>query len=502
MHCLKYGLTVHNILKLRAFTIEGELLEIGGDGLDAAGYDLLALMTGSEGLLAVITEVTVKLLPKPECAQVVLAAFDDIEKAAAAVANVIAAGIIPAGLEMMDQAATRAVEEFVHAGYPTDVAGILLCESDGTREEVADEIRRIQDVMEASGAILIRASRDEAERLRFWAGRKAAFPAVGRISPDYYCMDGTIPRKRVGEVLRGIAEMEKKYGLRCANVFHAGDGNLHPLILYDANQPGELERTEAFGGEILELSIKVGGTITGEHGVGIEKIDYMCLQFRPAELAAFHGVKTAFDEHTLLNPGKAVPTLARCAEFGRMHVHTGQEKFPDLPRFLKPFCKTVLKSFMQEIINQLTDTIRAAAASKTPLCIRGGGSKDFYGGPLRGEALDRRRLSRHRRLRADRARDHRARRHAARRDRSRACAKKARCSRSSRRISAFRPHPLPGEGNVVPAAPEIGWPHWAAALQPDCPARAALTPARRAISCSACACSTAQATICVSAARS
>ena len=333
VHCLKYGLTVHNILKLRAFTIEGELLEIGGEGLDAAGYDLLALMTGSEGMLAVITEITVKLLPTPECAQVVMAAFDDIEKAAAAVANVIAAGIVPAGLEMMDQPATRAVEEFVHAGYPTDVAGILLCESDGTREEVADEIRRIQDVMEASGAILIRTSHDEADRLRLWAGRKAAFSAVGRISPDYYCMDGTIPRKRVGEVLRGITEMEKRYGLRCANVFHAGDGNLHPLILYDANAPGELERTEAFGGEILELSIKVGGTITGEHGVGVEKINYMCLQFRPAELAAFHGVKTAFDEHALLNPGKAVPTLARCAEFGRRHVHTGQEKFPDLPRF-------------------------------------------------------------------------------------------------------------------------------------------------------------------------
>jgi glycolate oxidase len=333
VHCLKYGLTVHNILKIRAVTIEGELLEIGADGLDAAGYDLLALMTGSEGMLAVVTEVTVKLLPKPECAQVVMAAFDDVENAGSAVANIIAAGIIPAGLEMMDQAATVAVEHFVHAGYPTDVAGILLCESDGTQEEVADEVRRVETLMEQSGATLIRISQSDAERLRFWAGRKAAFPAVGRISPDYYCMDGTIPRKRLAEVLRHIAELERKYNLRCANVFHAGDGNLHPLILYDANQPDELERTEAFGGEILELSIKVGGTITGEHGVGIEKVNHMCMQFRTVELEVFHAVKRAFDEHGLLNPGKAVPTLHRCAEFGRKHVHVGQEKFPDLPRF-------------------------------------------------------------------------------------------------------------------------------------------------------------------------
>ncbi|HEX2824765.1 MAG TPA: FAD-linked oxidase C-terminal domain-containing protein [Burkholderiales bacterium] len=333
VHCLKYGLTVHNILKVRAYTIEGELLELGGDGLDAAGYDLLALMTGSEGLLAVVTEVTVKLLPKPECAQVVMAAFDAVEKAGAAVANIIAAGIIPAGLEMMDQAAAVAVEHFVHAGYPTDVAGILLCESDGTQEEVADEVRRVEAIMEESGATLIRASRNDAERLRFWAGRKAAFPAVGRISPDYYCMDGTIPRKRLAEVLSAIAELEKKYGLRCANVFHAGDGNLHPLILYDANSPGELERTEAFGAEILELSIAVGGTITGEHGVGIEKVNHMCVQFATPELETFHAVKRALDEHGLLNPGKAVPSLNRCAEFGRMHVHVGQEKFADLPRF-------------------------------------------------------------------------------------------------------------------------------------------------------------------------
>ena len=333
VHCLKYGLTVHNLMRLRVATIEGEILDIGGEALDTAGYDLLALMTGSEGMLGIVTEVTVKLLPRPEHAQVVMAAFDDVEKAGNAVANVIASGIIPAGMEMMDQAATRAVEDFVHAGYRTDVATILLCESDGTREEVADEIRRIQEVLDRSGAVTTQVSRDEAERLRFWAGRKAAFPAVGSISPDYYCMDGTIPRRELGRVLRAIMGMEKKYGLRCANVFHAGDGNLHPLILYDANRPGELARTEAFGAEILELCLQVGGTITGEHGVGVEKINQMCAQFGTAELEAFHRVKRAFDEHGLLNPGKAVPTLHRCAEFGRMHMHAGQEKFPELPRF-------------------------------------------------------------------------------------------------------------------------------------------------------------------------
>ena len=333
VHCLKYGLTVHNILKLRVATIEGEIVEIGADSLDAAGYDLLALMTGSEGMLGVVTEVTVRLLPKPEFAQVVMACFDDVGNAAAAVANVIAAGIVPAGMEMMDQGATRAVEDFVHAGYRTDVAAILLCESDGTREEVADEIGRIKVVMERAGAVQLQVSKDERERLLFWAGRKAAFPASGRVSPDYYCMDGTIPRRRVGEVLAGIADMEKKYGLRCVNVFHAGDGNLHPIILYDANRPDELARTEAFGGEILELCLRVGGTITGEHGVGVEKINQMCSQFSAAELTIFHGIKRAFDERGLLNPGKAVPTLHRCAEFGRMHVHAGQQKFPDLPRF-------------------------------------------------------------------------------------------------------------------------------------------------------------------------
>ena len=333
VHCLKYGLTVHNILKLRVATIEGDIIELGGGGLDAAGYDLLALMTGSEGLLGVVTEITVKLLPRPESAQVVLAAFDDVGNAGQAVANVIAAGIIPAGMEMMDQPATLAVEPFVNAGYPTDAAGILLVESDGTHEEVADEIRRIEDIMTQSGAHIVRTSRDEAERLKLWAGRKAAFPAVGRLSPDYYCMDGTIPRKRLAEVLRGITAMEKKYELRCANVFHAGDGNLHPLILYDANDAGQLKRAEDFGAEILKLCIDVGGTITGEHGVGVEKIDSMCVQFKSAELETFHALKHAFDERGLLNPGKAVPKLHRCAEFGRMHVHAGTEKFPDIPRF-------------------------------------------------------------------------------------------------------------------------------------------------------------------------
>ncbi|HUL42221.1 MAG TPA: FAD-linked oxidase C-terminal domain-containing protein [Burkholderiales bacterium] len=333
VHCLKYGLTLHNILKLRVFTIEGELLEIGSEALDSPGYDLLALMTGSEGMLGAITEITVKLLPLPERAQVVLAAFDEVGRAADAVANIINAGIIPAGLEMMDKRMTQAVEPFANAGYPLDAEAILLCESDGCAEDVDDEIRRIQDVMKRSGATETRVSQSDDERQRFWAGRKAAFPAVGRITPDYYCMDGTIPRKQLSRVLHAIGDMENKYGLRCANVFHAGDGNLHPLIMYDANQSDELRRTEEFGGEILELCVEVGGTITGEHGVGIEKINQMCIQFRSNELEAFHGVKRAFDEPGLLNPGKAVPTLHRCAEFGRMHVHRGQEKFPELPRF-------------------------------------------------------------------------------------------------------------------------------------------------------------------------
>ena len=333
VHCLKYGLTVHNVLRVRGFTIEGEPVEFGSEALDAPGYDLLALVIGSEGLLAVTTEVTVKLLPKPEVARVVMASFDDVEKAGNAVAAVIGAGIVPAGLEMMDKPATAAVEQFVHAGYDLEAAAILLCESDGVREEVEEEIARMKDVLAAAGATRLAVSRDDAERLRFWSGRKAAFPAVGRISPDYYCMDGTIPKRRLGDVLNFIAEMEKKYGLRCPNVFHAGDGNLHPLILFDANDPEQLARTEAFAAEVLAKCVEVGGTITGEHGVGVEKIDQMCVQFGEQELAAFHALKRAFDGKGLLNPGKAVPLLSRCAEFGRMHVHGGRLSHADLPRF-------------------------------------------------------------------------------------------------------------------------------------------------------------------------
>jgi len=333
VHCLKYGLTVHNVLGVRGYTIDGEPITFGSEALDSPGYDLLALVIGSEGMLAVTTEITVKLLPKPRCAQVIMASFDDVEKAGDAVAAVLAAGIVPAGLEMMDKPATRAVEEFVHAGYDLDAVAILLCESDGSPEEVADEIARMKAVLEAGGATRMSVSRDEDERLRFWSGRKAAFGAMGRISPDYYCMDGTIPRKRLGEVLTFIAQMEKKYGLRCPNVFHAGDGNLHPLILFDANDPDQLTRTEQFAAEVLEKCIEVGGTITGEHGVGVEKIDQMCAQFGRDELEVFHGIKRAFDPQGLLNPGKAVPTLVRCAEFGRMHVRGGQLRHPELPRF-------------------------------------------------------------------------------------------------------------------------------------------------------------------------
>lgn len=333
VHCLKYGLTVHNLLRVRGVTIEGEVVEFGSHAPDWPGYDLLALMTGSEGMLAVVTEVTVKLTPKPQLAQCVLAAFDDVIKAGDAVASIIAAGIIPAGLEMMDQPATAAVEEFVRAGYPLDARAILLCESDGTPEEVAEEIGRMREVLQTAGATEVRVSRDEAERMRFWAGRKAAFPAAGRLSPDYYCMDGTIPRKRIGEMLEAIQQMEEKYALRCINVFHAGDGNLHPLILFDANQPGELHRAEEFGAEILELSVALGGTVTGEHGVGVEKINQMCSQFARPELTMFFRVKAAFDPAGLLNPGKAIPTLNRCAEYGRMRVSNGALPHPELPRF-------------------------------------------------------------------------------------------------------------------------------------------------------------------------
>ena len=333
VHCLKYGLTVHNVQKINVVTIDGTLAVIGSDAPDAPGYDLLALMTGSEGMLGVTTEVTVKLIPKPQLARVVMASFDDVEKAGDAVANIIGAGIVPAGLEMMDKLANAAVEDFVHAGYDLDAEAILLCESDGTPEDVEEEIAKMEAVLNASGATACRVSKDEAERLKFWSGRKAAFPAVGRISPDYYCIDGSIPRRALAMVLRRTAELSVHYNLRCANVFHAGDGNLHPLILFDANIPGELERTEQFAADILELCIEYGGTITGEHGVGIEKINQMCSQFTDAEREMFFAVKRAFDADMLLNPGKAIPTLYRCAEYGRMKVHGGQLPYPDIPRF-------------------------------------------------------------------------------------------------------------------------------------------------------------------------
>ena len=333
VHCLKYGLTTHNIQAIEVLTIEGEQLSIGGQALDAPGYDLLALMTGSEGLLGVITEVTVKLLPQPDIAQVVMAAFDSVDAAGAGVTAVIASGIIPAGLELLDKPAIDAVEQFIHTGYPKDAAAILLCELDGTQADVTAQIERVNQVFTDVGAIDLQVSRDEEERMRFWAGRKAAFPAMGRLSPDYYCMDGTIPRKHLARVLNQIGTLSEEYGLPICNVFHAGDGNLHPLILYDANQAGELERTEELGGKILEICVEVGGTITGEHGVGLEKINQMCVQFNAAELQQFHAIKSAFDADNLLNPGKAIPTLHRCAEFGAMHVHHGELPHPELERF-------------------------------------------------------------------------------------------------------------------------------------------------------------------------
>jgi glycolate oxidase len=333
VHCLKYGLTVHNVLRVRVATIEGDVVELGSEALDAPGLDLLAAFIGSEGMLGIVTEVTVKLVPKPASARVIMASFNEVAASCSAVADVIAAGIIPAGLEMMDRTSSRMVEPFVRAGYDTDAAAILLCEADGTADEVEEEIARMTAVLQAAGASAVLVSATEAERLKFWSGRKNAFPAAGRISPDYYCMDGTIPRKQLARVLLGIGQMEAKYGLRCANVFHAGDGNLHPLILFDANQPDELQRAEAFGAEILALCVEVGGTITGEHGVGIEKIDSMCAQFSDAELAAFFAVKQAFDPLSLLNPNKAIPTLNRCAEFGKMHVRAGRLPHAGLPRF-------------------------------------------------------------------------------------------------------------------------------------------------------------------------
>jgi glycolate oxidase len=333
VHCLKYGLTVHNILELEMLTIDGELLKIGSQCLDSTGFDLLALMTGSEGLLGVITEITVKLLPIPAYTQVMLAAFDDVRRAGEAVANIIAAGITPAGLEMMDGMALRAAEQYAHAGYPIDAEAILLCELDGAPADVAQELERVANVCRAAGATDCRLAKDEAERKLFWAGRKGAFPAMGRLAPDYYCIDGTIPRHQLPDVLEQIGQLSALHGLPVANVFHAGDGNLHPLILYDANAPGDLDRAEALGGAILSLCVAVGGTITGEHGVGREKINQMCVQFTAEEIETFAAIKAAFDPAGLLNPGKAIPTLARCAEFGGMHVHRGELPHADLPRF-------------------------------------------------------------------------------------------------------------------------------------------------------------------------
>ncbi|MEA3161663.1 MAG: glycolate oxidase [Gammaproteobacteria bacterium] len=333
VHCLKYGLTLHNVLRVRGFMVDGEPVEFGSQALDAPGLDLMSIIVGSEGMLAVTTEVTVKLIPKPLLARCIMASFSDIESAGAAVASVIAHGIIPAGLEMMDRAMTAAVDAFVHADYDLEAAAILLCESDGTPEEVEEEIARMEEVLKAAGASRCEVSRDEAQRLKFWSGRKNAFPASGGISPDYMCMDSTIPRKRLAEMLRAIQQMEVKYHLRCVNVFHAGDGNLHPLILFDAEDAEEMRRCELFGADILETSVRLGGTVTGEHGVGVEKLNSMCVQFSPAEREQFLGVKRAFDPLELLNPGKVIPTLHRCAEYGKMHVRRGMLPFPELPRF-------------------------------------------------------------------------------------------------------------------------------------------------------------------------
>ena len=333
IHCLKYGLTANNILGVEMVLMSGEIIRLGGKHLDAGGYDLLGLMTGSEGLLGVITEVTVCILQAPETARAMLIGFPSNEAAGDCVARIIAAGIIPGGLEMMDGLAIRAAEEFVHAGYPLDVEALLIVELDGPEAEVEHLVGRVEALARERGAVSVRVSTSEAERLNFWAGRKAAFPAMGRISPDYYCMDGTIPRHRMPEVLSRIAEMSKTYGLRVANVFHAGDGNLHPLILYDANQPGELEKAEAFGADILRLCVEVGGVLTGEHGVGVEKRDLMGIMFTEDDLNQQQRLKCAFDSEGLLNPGKMFPTLHRCAELGRVHVHRGQVRFPDLPRF-------------------------------------------------------------------------------------------------------------------------------------------------------------------------
>lgn len=333
VHCLKYGLTVHNVKEVKVVLPEGELITIGGPGFDTPGYDLLALMHGSEGMLGIVVEVTVQLLPAPPEVAVLMAAFSQVEQAADCVADIIAAGVLPAGLEMMDKLAIEAAEAFIGAGYPTDAQALLLCELDGTSAGLQILVDKVQAVMRTSGAIDVQVATDAEQRAKLWQGRKAAFPAVGRIAPDYYCMDGTIPRRELSNVLSSISSLSNEYGLAVANVFHAGDGNLHPLILYDANDNDQLERAERFGSAILQLCIEKGGTITGEHGVGVEKINEMCIQFDSLELEIFHGIKAAFDPVGILNPGKAVPTLSRCAEFGAMHVHAGEEKFPELDRF-------------------------------------------------------------------------------------------------------------------------------------------------------------------------
>ena len=333
VHCLKYGLTTNNVLGLEFVTIDGEVIRLGGKHLDSEGYDILGVLTGSEGLLGVVTEVTVRILRAPETARALLIGFPSSEAAGQCVSDVIGAGIIPGGMEIMDGAAIQAAEDFVHAGYPVECQALLIVELDGPETEVDYLIERVRQVAEANAAATIRISESEAERERFWAGRKAAFPAVGRVSPDYYCMDGTIPRHRLPHVLNCMNEMSEHYGLRVANVFHAGDGNLHPLILYDANNPGELEKAEEFGGEILKLCVEVGGVLTGEHGVGVEKRDLMGTMFNEDDLKQQQRLKCAFDPDSLLNPGKVFPTLHRCAELGRVHIHGGQTRFPDIPRF-------------------------------------------------------------------------------------------------------------------------------------------------------------------------